>query len=90
MECGGARTFVFKTVTQNTKNMTDKFNNKYRIESNRLPGWDYSRNGYYFITIVTNNRQCLFGHIDNIRMNLSIFGKIAYDKWYESLKLGMN
>jgi len=67
--------------------MTDKYNNKYRNESNRLPGWDYSRNSYYFITIVTKNRQCIFGHIDNNRMNLSIFGKIAYDKWYVSFKI---
>ncbi len=30
-----------------------KFKNKYRIESNRMPGWDYSGNGFYYVTIVT-------------------------------------
>ena len=42
-----------------------KFSNKYRIESNRLPGWDYGGNGMYFITIVTKDRNCLFGKIKN-------------------------
>jgi len=29
----------------------------------RLPGYDYSQYGYYFITICTQNRECLFGSI---------------------------
>jgi hypothetical protein len=29
----------------------------------RLNGYDYSRNGYYFITICTYNRQNLLSHI---------------------------
>lgn len=43
--------------------MKDKFRNKYRIQSNRLPGWDYSENGYYFITLDTQNRECNLGRI---------------------------
>ena len=39
------------------------FANKYRIESARLKGWDYSSPGYYFIAICTKNRECLFGEI---------------------------
>lgn len=34
------------------------------MESTRLRGYDYSRNGAYFITICTKNRICLFGNID--------------------------
>ena len=30
---------------------------------NRLNGYDYSRNGAYFITICAKNRECLFGNI---------------------------
>ncbi len=41
----------------------DKFQNKYRIPSARLQGWDYSQNGVYFITICTAGRECLFGDI---------------------------
>lgn len=29
----------------------------------RLPGYDYSQNGYYFVTICTQDRKCLFGSI---------------------------
>jgi len=36
--------------------MNDKFKNKYRIETTRLNGWDYGKNGYYFVTICTKNR----------------------------------
>ncbi len=44
--------FIDKTTA-----MTKKFNNKYRIESTRLKGWDYSKGGKYFITILTKNRE---------------------------------
>lgn len=43
--------------------MREKFQNKYRIPSARLKGYDYSSNGCYFITICTKNRQCYFGSI---------------------------
>ena len=35
----------------------------------RLSGYDYSHPGYYFITICSNNRECLFGEI--LKYNLS-------------------
>lgn len=40
-----------------------RFRNKYRVESTRLKGYDYSRNGDYFVTICTKNRIHLFGDI---------------------------
>lgn len=43
--------------------MLHKFNNRYRIESARLKGWDYGCNGTYFITICTKNRNHYFGEI---------------------------
>ena len=43
--------------------MKDKFQNKYRIESSRLKNWDYGRNGSYFITICTKNREFFFGDV---------------------------
>ena len=39
------------------------FKNKYRIESTRLPGWDYSNDGYYFVTICTRKKEPLLGEI---------------------------
>lgn len=41
----------------------ERFRNKYRIQSHRMPQWDYSGNGVYFITLVTKNRECNLGQI---------------------------
>ena len=58
--------------------MTDnKFQNKYRIESARLKGWDYASDGYYYVTICTKDRELFFGDIKNGRMALNDIGKIA-------------
>jgi len=43
----------------------------------RLEGYDYSRPGYYFITICTKNRHCLFGNIIGDQMRLNDYGSIA-------------
>lgn len=44
---------------------------------NRLPGYDYSRDNYYFITSVVKNRNPCFGEINNGKMKLNEFGQIA-------------
>jgi len=46
-------------------NMSEKFQEKYRIHSARLKNWDYSAKGSYFITICTQNREHYFGEINN-------------------------
>lgn len=46
--------------------MSDKFKNKYRIPTNRLPGFDYGSQGYYFVTICTKDRLHYFGEIINV------------------------
>ena len=63
------------------------FKNKYRVESHRMPGWDYSGNGIYFITIVVQNRRCLFGEIINNEMKLNNFGIIVNDEWIKSAQI---
>jgi REP element-mobilizing transposase RayT len=62
----------------------DKFHNKYRIQSSRLQGWDYSQNGAYFITICSHNREHLFGYIEAETMVLSAFGQIVKREWGKS------
>lgn len=47
----------------------------------RLKGYDYSQPGAYFVTIVTHQRQCLFGEIVNNEMILNDYGKIAAQCW---------
>ena len=41
----------------------------------RIPGYDYSKCNYYFITICTHNKKCIFGTADQ----LSPWGCIARD-----------
>lgn len=41
----------------------EKFKNKYRIASHRKPNWNYSADALYFLTIVTQNRECNLGEI---------------------------
>ena len=61
--------------------MPDKFKNRYRIASTRLRHWDYSRNGAYFVTICTAQRQHYFGEIINCEMQLSAVGQCADKCW---------
>jgi len=65
----------------------EKFKGKYRIESNRLKGWDYSSDAKYFITLVTQNRECNLGNIVNGEMVLSDFGKIIETEWLKSFDI---
>ena len=60
------------------------YKNKYRVESARLQGWDYSSPGYYFITVSTHNRMNLFGRIAENEMQLNEFGRIVQDEWNKS------
>ena len=61
----------------------EKFKNKYRIGSCRLKGYDYATEGYYFVTICSNDRVCCFGEIVNYEMRLSEVGKIVEKYWNE-------
>ena len=50
---------------------------------NRWNKWDYSNGGYYFVTICTENREELFGIIEDGEMQLNKIGYIANNKWQE-------
>ena len=71
-----------KDVLHIKRKMT-KYKNKYRIESNRLKGWDYGSNALYFITICCKNRQCFFGDVNDGKIKLSPIGHIANSCWVE-------
>lgn len=47
----------------------------------RLVGYDYSKEGIYFVSNVVQNRLCLLGWVINDRMILSDAGKMV-EKWY--------
>ena len=66
------------------------FKNKYRIESARLRGYDYSSPGLYFVTICTKNRECFFGDVVNGEMDLSPIGDIVADEWQKTPQVRAN
>jgi len=57
--------------------------NKHHRRSIRLKGYDYSQPGAYFVTIVTHQRQCIFGRIVDGKMRLNEWGEIAKQCWNE-------
>ncbi len=56
---------------------------KHHRRSIRLDGYDYSKSGAYFITIVTKNRTLLFGDIIDGKMIFNDYGEIANKCWLD-------
>ncbi len=64
--------------------MPTKFDpQKHHRRSIRLKGYDYSQAGAYYITIVTQGREHLFGEAINGEMNLSRYGLIVQFAWFD-------
>lgn len=53
----------------------------------RLNGYGYRQAGAYFITLVTHQRQCLFGEIVSGKMQVSPLGQIACEEWMRSMEI---
>jgi putative transposase len=47
----------------------------------RLKEYDYSQPGEYFVTICTQNYECLFGSMINGKMDLNERGRIVEECW---------
>ena len=58
-----------------------RYRKRYRVESNRQSKHDYSRSGYYFITICTQDRFEWFGSVRNKRMCINTSGSIVHTVW---------
>jgi len=70
--------------------METLFQNKYRIKSNRRPFWDYSRFGWYFITICTQHKEHYFGEIVDDEIQLNEIGKIVNDELLKTAQIREN
>lgn len=53
-------------------------------KSNRLDSYDYSQNGYYFVTVCTQGRKEWFGRIDGGKMVLNEAGQMI-DRWWNEI-----
>jgi REP element-mobilizing transposase RayT len=56
---------------------------KHHRRSIRLKGYDYSSEGAYYVTIVVQGRECLFGEIVDGEMHLNEYGEIIQKWWNE-------
>ena len=56
---------------------------KHHRRSIRLPNYDYSQPGAYYVTIVAWHRECLFGDVANGEMKLNKVGEIVQWEWEE-------
>jgi putative transposase len=65
--------------------MTSSNSHLHHRRSIRLKGYDYTLPGAYFITLVTWQRDCLFGTLTDGKMQLSALGKIVQDEWMRSI-----
>lgn len=53
----------------------------------RLPGYDYSSLGAYYVTICTRAKSFLFGCVLDGQMHRNDFGGVAHEQWFHSGKL---
>jgi REP element-mobilizing transposase RayT len=53
----------------------------------RLPEYDYSLAGGYFVTLVTCQRNCIFGEIEAGNMQLNRLGEIVHAEWLRTPKI---
>ena len=59
----------------------------------RLKDYDYSKEGMYYITICTNDRDKILGSIIDTKVKLSVYGEIVNKEWlglerrFRSIKL---
>lgn len=68
-----------------TQNMKSRFDpQKHHRRSIRLQGYDYSQAGAYYVTIVTQGRECLFGEIIDVEMYINEYGEIV-QKWWDEI-----
>jgi len=67
--------------------MHDRITDNQEIHHRRsiqLKGFDYSAPGAYFVTVCTQNRECVFGKILNAEMILNDAGRMI-ERWWEKL-----
>lgn len=59
------------------------YRNKYRIESARHSGWDYSNASFYFVTVCTHNHLHYFGELLTSQFTASSAGRTAQRIWQQ-------
>ncbi|MDW8213190.1 MAG: transposase [Roseiflexaceae bacterium] len=60
---------------------------RHHRRSIRLPGYDYTQPGAYFVTIVTHCRTHVFGEVVDGDMRLNAWGDIVRDEWFKTAQI---
>jgi len=61
--------------------MSNYIPNLHKRQSTRLKGYDYSKEGNYFLTICCQDKECLFGDVVNGKMILNNIGEVVNECW---------
>ncbi len=56
----------------------------------RLREFDYSQSGWYYVTLCTQNKKCLFGEISSGKVILNEYGKIVEEEWLKTKVIRKN
>jgi REP element-mobilizing transposase RayT len=62
--------------------MYDRY--KHHRRSIRLPGYDYSLPGAYYVTLCTYGKDCIFGDVNGRAVRLNEYGLVARREWLRS------
>lgn len=60
---------------------------RHHRQSIRLPGYDYSQPGIYFLTLCVHERESIFGQIVNGQMHRGPLGEIVAEEWLKSAQM---
>ena len=63
---------------------------RFHRRSIRLPEYDYSQAGLYYLTIRTHRWAQLFGRVVDGKMQLNVLGQIAHDEWLRTADVRKN
>jgi hypothetical protein len=87
----GADVRVFgEALIKYSKMMDEAKEPPHHRRSIRLAGYDYTSEGGYFITCVTQGRVNLFGEVVNGVMKLNDYGEIVKEEWFKTARLRPN
>lgn len=63
---------------------------KFNRQSYRLKNYDYSSEGFYFVTVLTKNREHILSEIMDNKVNLKPIGQFLEDQWLKTPSVRQN
>jgi hypothetical protein len=67
-----------------------QYQRRFRVKSSRLPHWDYTRAGWYFVTLRAYRGAEVFGRIADGTVHLSAIGRIVGEEWQRTPSMRPN